>query len=503
MMRMKKQWLICLILFLLPNVLLYGQEEGVVQDSCIVPDSVVSESMKYLGVPYHWGGKTPKGFDCAGFTRYVYSKFGVSLPPSAGSQYKVGVQIKEEELGVGDLVFYAGRRNMKRIGHVGLVTAINDKGFDFIHASSTGIRITSSQEPYYVKRYIGACRIIDRVEAEEAGLPPITVDTVFEDSLYTIAMVGDMMLGTLYPNEQLPRNDGGNLFDATRSILQDATIAIGNCEGVLCDSLESIKKDCKYCYAFRMPPHYVGYFAEAGFDFLSLANNHSYDFGREGVKQTMRLFDSVGIAYAGVCNVCKTALLQRDNLVFGFCAFGTNDHNYSLLDSAQARMIIRELRDSCDILIVSFHGGAEGKDYAHLPQGMEIFLDEERGALRDFAHMCIDEGADIVHGHGPHVCRAMEVYKGHLIAYSLGNFCTPTGFNISGTVGYAPIITARIDRNGMLADGKIHSFIQLFRTGPRKDRDHKVARLIHDLTEEDFDTPGLVIEDDGSFRLAE
>ena len=468
---------------------------------CIEPDSVINEAMKHIGVPYRWGGKTPKGFDCAGFTRYVYSKFGVLLAPSAAPQYKMGIPVDKDSLAVGDLVFYAGRRNMKTIGHVGIVTAVREGGFDFIHASSTGIRITSSQEPYYQKRYKGACRIIDREEVKEAGLPLASTDSVPVVPLYTIAMVGDMMLGTLYPTVQLPRHEGRHLFDHTKAILSNATLAVGNCEGIFSnDTLRSTKENCNYCYAFRMPEGYAPLLQEAGFDFLSLANNHSNDFGLAGIRTTTRLLDSLNIGYAGVKGICATALTQRDSLVFGFCAFSTNSHTYNLMDSAQVVEIIHKLREECDILIVSFHGGAEGLDYTHLPEDMEIFLDEKRGALRDFAHLCIDEGADLVFGHGPHVCRAMELYRGHLIAYSLGNFCTPTGMNLASHLGLAPILTARIDRDGMLVDGQIHSFQQTVQTGPRLDKDNKAAKLIRTLSEEDFEVCTLSIDDDGAFR---
>lgn len=470
---------------------------------CIEPDSVINEAMKHLGVPYRWGGKTPKGFDCAGFTRYVYSKFGVLLAPSAAPQYKMGIPVSKDSLAVGDLVFYAGRRNMKTIGHVGIVTAVRDGGFDFIHASSTGIRITSSQEAYYLKRYKGACRIIDREKVKEAGLPLASADSVANVPLYTIAMVGDIMLGTLYPTVQLPRHEGKHLFDHTKAILNSATLAVGNCEGIFSDdTLRITKEDCSYCYAFRMPEAYATLLQEAGFDFLSLANNHSNDFGLAGIRTTTRLLDSLNIGYAGIKGICATALTQRDSLVFGFCAFSTNGHTYNLMDSAQVVNIIHKLREECDILIVSFHGGAEGIAYTHLPEGMEFFIDEKRGALRDFAHLCIDEGADLVFGHGPHVCRAMELYRGHLIAYSLGNFCTPTGMSLSGILGHAPLVTARVDRDGMLVDGKIHSFLQPFRKGPRTDETKGAAKLIQTLSEEDFETCTLTFDEDGTFRPA-
>ena len=126
--------------------------------------TVIGEAMKYLGTPYRWGGKTPAGFDCAGFVRYVYSRFGLTLSPSAPSQSKEGVRLKREELAPGDLVFYGGSRNTKAIGHVGLVTEVGEDGFKFIHASNTGVRVSCSTEPYYKARYICACRVIDKVQ---------------------------------------------------------------------------------------------------------------------------------------------------------------------------------------------------------------------------------------------------------------------------------------------------------------------------------------------------
>jgi cell wall-associated NlpC family hydrolase len=132
--------------------------------STSVADLVIDEAMKYLGTPYRWGGKTPNGFDCAGFTRFIYGKFGVALAPSAAPQYKAGPTLKNNEINKGDLVFYGGRGGSKSIGHVGIVTEVNENGFYFIHsATSTGITISHSSEPYYKSRYKGACRVVDKV----------------------------------------------------------------------------------------------------------------------------------------------------------------------------------------------------------------------------------------------------------------------------------------------------------------------------------------------------
>lgn len=129
--------------------------------------TIIGEAMKYIGTPYRWGGKTPAGFDCAGFVRYVYSKFGLTLGPSAPSQVREGTRLKNEEIQPGDLVFYGGSRNRKSVGHVGLVTEVNSEGFKFVHASNTGVRVSSSNEPYYRSRYICACRVIDRISKGE------------------------------------------------------------------------------------------------------------------------------------------------------------------------------------------------------------------------------------------------------------------------------------------------------------------------------------------------
>lgn len=130
-----------------------------------VGDLVIEEAGKYIGTPYRWGGHSPKGFDCAGFVRYIYGMFGVSLSSGARTQYHQATLIKDEEMAIGDLVFFGGRTgSTKSVGHVGIVTSVDSNGFYFIHSSTTiGVCISSSREPYYSSRYIGAGRVMDRV----------------------------------------------------------------------------------------------------------------------------------------------------------------------------------------------------------------------------------------------------------------------------------------------------------------------------------------------------
>ena len=97
-----------------------------------------------------------------------------------------------------------------------------------------------------------------------------------------------------------------------------------------------------------------------------------------------------------------------------------------------------QLAATHDIVIVSFHGGAEGNGAEMLPFAREIFAGEDRGNVVEFAHAMVDAGADLVLGHGPHVVRPMELYRDRLIAYSLGNFATYYGISVEGIRGIAP-----------------------------------------------------------------
>jgi poly-gamma-glutamate capsule biosynthesis protein CapA/YwtB (metallophosphatase superfamily) len=319
------------------------------------------------------------------------------------------------------------------------------------------------------------------------------------DSLLTIAMCGDIMMGTTYPTVRLPQNDGADIFADVKQLFIDADLAAGNLEGVICEGGTCTKNTGKANnYAFRMPESYAALLTDAGFDYMNLANNHTNDFGSYGLVRTRQLLEEQGIAYSGLPD-CESTIVERNGVRYGICSFGHNSYTLKHTDTAAVTRIVTALRPQCDILIVSFHGGAEGAKQSHLPDGPELFLGENRGNLRAFAHHCVDLGADIVFGHGPHVTRAVECYKDRLIAYSLGNFCTTFGINLAGVCGYAPVLTARIDRDGRFVDGRIHSFIQTQGTGPKLDLDDKVAQHMRSLSLTDFRGDcGLDISDNGT-----
>jgi poly-gamma-glutamate capsule biosynthesis protein CapA/YwtB (metallophosphatase superfamily) len=246
-----------------------------------------------------------------------------------------------------------------------------------------------------------------------------------------------------------------------------------------------------------MPERYVNYLVDACFNVVSLANNHIGDFGVQGRESTQKVLRKAGIHFAGLEDICETTTFTINGVKYGFAAFAPNRGTVRITDIPKAKRLVSELKKTCDIVIVSFHGGAEGKAYNRVTKKTEMFLGENRGNVYEFAHAVIDAGADIVFGHGPHVVRAIELYKGRFIAYSLGNFATAGGINVSGISGYAPIIKVYTDEKGAFVKGQIFSFIQQYRTGPLKDDKNLVIKEIKRLTELDFPNTPLRISDDG------
>jgi poly-gamma-glutamate capsule biosynthesis protein CapA/YwtB (metallophosphatase superfamily) len=327
------------------------------------------------------------------------------------------------------------------------------------------------------------------------GFLPIHAQTL------NIAMTGDIMMGTTYPSIMLPANEGRDLFRDAKDILSGADLTVGNLEGAICDGGKSTKGTGPNSYAFRTPTSYGHLLKEAGFDFLSMANNHANDFGLEGIESTESVLDEQGILYSGIAGRVESAVIERKGLKIGLCAFGHNSYTLKHTDLNTVGRIVDDLVSRCDLVIVSFHGGAEGRTKSHLPYGPETFLGENRGNLRQLAHFCIDHGADVVYGHGPHVVRAMEVYNDRFIAYSLGNFCTPYNVSLTGISGYAPVVEININADGSFIDGKIHSFLQTRGIGPREDITGSVAREIRNLSNTDIPQSQATIDAQGYITL--
>lgn len=314
----------------------------------------------------------------------------------------------------------------------------------------------------------------------------------------SIATVGDMMLGTDYPENHLPDDDGASFLQSVTPILASADLTFGNLEGVLVDGGQP-GKECSNpnaCYLFRSPAHYVQHYKAAGFDVMSLANNHARDFGESGRLASMKTLADAGLHHSGLEG--DFASLRVNGLRVAVMAYAVTLNSNLMLDYELARETVANHAGNHDIVIVSFHGGAEGQGVMHLPFAEEEYFGEPRGDVVRFARMMVDAGADLVVGHGPHVVRAMELFEGRLIAYSLGNFATYYGISVADNKGVAPILVTTLDGNGKFVEGKIHSTVQLRPQGPSIDPDKRALQLIRTLSQQDLGTPGINFADDGT-----
>ena len=119
---------------------------------------IIEYAATLLGCKYVYGGTSPSGFDCSGYTQYVFANYGVSLSHSSKTQYSNAVSIKKAELQVGDLVFFSSTAGSSTVGHVGIYTGDDQ----FIHAASPGkgVRYDSLSSDYYSSHYIGSGRVL-------------------------------------------------------------------------------------------------------------------------------------------------------------------------------------------------------------------------------------------------------------------------------------------------------------------------------------------------------
>ena len=329
------------------------------------------------------------------------------------------------------------------------------------------------------------------------------VNAANKDTIQVVA-VGDIMMGTIFPNgEYLPPNrDCSRSFSRVKEYFANADIVFGNLEGALTDSKVGAK-NCNnpaVCYTFGMPTAFVNCLTDAGFNLLSLANNHSGDFGEQGRTSTVQTLKNAGIYHAGLLS-CPTVEFVKDGVKYGFCAFAPNSGTVDVKNIPAAQDIVRKLKENCDIVIISFHAGAEGRTYQHVTRQTETFLGENRGNVYEFAHRMIDAGADILLGHGPHVTRAAEIYKNRFIAYSMGNFSTYSRVNVEGVNGLAPIFRIYTAPDGRFLKALITPTFQPNddRT-PRYDPSKRVISVIQNLTKTDFPEVKMEITDEGWIR---
>ncbi|MGB5302587.1 MAG: CapA family protein, partial [Gemmatimonadota bacterium] len=283
-----------------------------------------------------------------------------------------------------------------------------------------------------------------------------------------IVAVGDIMMGTAFPDSTyldpriVPGVSPAELIGADLvEVLRSGDVVFGNLEGALFDEGGESKRcrNMDACYAFRSPEWYAGLLAGMGFNLMSLANNHSGDFLEAGRAATIAALEEHGIVYGGLAQAgAITGTLELDDGTrVGLAGFSPNKGTISIHDLDGLRRLVAGLDRTHDLVIVSFHGGAEGADRIHVTREPEEFYGERRGNVYEFAHAAVDAGADVVIGHGPHVPRAVEVYRDRFIAYSLGNFWTWARFNLRGPNGLAPVLDLEVDRQGRVIGARVVS----------------------------------------------
>ncbi|MCX6711284.1 MAG: CapA family protein, partial [Candidatus Woesearchaeota archaeon] len=217
-----------------------------------------------------------------------------------------------------------------------------------------------------------------------------------------------------------------------------------------------------------------------------------------GATNTMNLLGKAGIHYAGLSE-CSYTIFEKGGIKYGFCAFAPD---YSgTMHFSDAIKTIKYLDSRCNMVIVSFHAGAEGNACQHITRKTEYFLGENRGDPYHLAREAIDAGADVVFGEGPHVTRAVDIYNNRFIAYSMGNFATYGMFDLSNACGVSPIIKITVDKTGKFLSGKIYSVKLEGKGVPVLDKNNTALKNIIQLTKADVPETQLMIESDGTIEI--
>ena len=317
----------------------------------------------------------------------------------------------------------------------------------------------------------------------------------------TIQAVGDIIPGTNYPNYRLPKDKNQLFPQSIRRYLQRADLLFGNFESTLTSHPHSSKDISRgQVFAFRSPPAYAKLFKNVGFDVFNIANNHALDFGMVGFKDTVNHLKSVGIETVGHKN--QILVLEVNNSKIAMLGFAPYEFYNSIHDLEAAEALVKDAKKKADIVVVSMHAGAEGTGALRVRNKTEFFYGENRGNSIKFARTMIDAGADLVLGHGPHVPRAMEIYKDKLIAYSLGNFLGYRTLSTRAQTGYSMILEAKINQQGKLLGAKIIP-VHLNRQGiPYIDQNFRTVGLLRHLINKDFPQTPVEIDKKGAIVIA-
>lgn len=241
---------------------------------------------------------------------------------------------------------------------------------------------------------------------EETTTPEPTAESVS----ITVSMVGDCTLGTDVNFDQSTsfdafyqmKNDPGYFFQNVKDIFTADDLTVANMEGTLTTSNDRQQKT----FAFKGDPSYTEILTRGSVEATNLANNHSHDYGDQSYEDTIQYLEAAGITTFGYD---RTAVMDVKGIKVGL--IGIYELKDGLGRQQQVIDTIQEVKDQgAQVIIVSFHWGTEK---SNIPDDIQKTL----------AHLAVDQGADLVVGHHPHVLQGIEKYQGKNIVYSLGNFC--------------------------------------------------------------------------------
>jgi hypothetical protein len=327
--------------------------------------------------------------------------------------------------------------------------------------------------------------------------PPGTVVEPVATKTVTLAGVGDMVIGDGKSN--MPPNGGREFFSKVTPLF-DADLMMGNLEEPITDDTGFVKCDPAVpipCHQFRVPPSYARNLKDAGFDLINVANNHDRDYGTQGQANTLKWLKSAGLMHTGAKG--EITIADVKGVKIAVLGFGFYKYQNTVLDLPAARALVVKASAQADIVAIQVHWGDEGADKAHVRPGPEYLRSEPRGDSIAFAHAVIDAGADIIFGHGPHTVRAMEVYRGRLIAYSLGNFAGGGGLKGDGSLGWGGVLHATLTGEGNLLGGRFTSTYFTSQPGqPLPDSRNRGLNLVRELTQADFPATGARISVSGA-----
>lgn len=323
-------------------------------------------------------------------------------------------------------------------------------------------------------------------------LPPATTTTA--PPTISLSAVGDMGLG----NTPQLAPSAMTYFDPVRAALA-APIVFGNLEGTFTNATASkCGANATNCYAYRLPPSFVDAFRHAGFTVLNSANNHSDDFGAQGVADTSSALRAAGITQAGLPG--QIGVVRDGSLKVAFVGFAPYELTNDLLNTASATALIEQAHRIANVVVVYMHAGAEGNSADHVTRQSEFYVGENRGNPYAFAHTAIDAGADLVIASGPHVLRGMEWYRGHLIDYSLGDFVNYYDFSSAGLSALSAILHVSLNATGGFVSARFTSVVLSASGSASVDATHAAANLVNSLSRQDFGAAAAIIAPDGAVQ---